>query len=161
MPPERRGGSPPETMREEQLKTVEFDWERGEIPRQEVSIKGVLGGGPGGQAINTTRNNMEVRWRIADSTSLSDEQKNLLREAGRSRITKNDELIFTCQSERSQKQNIDEALRRLNNYVREALTPEEERIATKKSKGVKGKERRAKEADRKRKSGRGRVQDWD
>lgn len=162
MPPERRGGGPPpEVTQERRPKTVEFDWKNGEIPRSEVEIKATRGGGPGGQAINTTSNNMEVRWNIGSSRSLSDEQKSLLRESAKSRVTKADELIFTCQSERSQRQNTDEALERLNAFIREALTPEAERVATTKSKGRIEKEKRLKQGDKKKKIARGRVNNWD
>ena len=166
MPPERRGGPPPEAMRENQPNAVKFDWERGAIPESDVRYMTSRGGGPGGQGVNTTDSRVELRWTIGDSRHLSLEQKEALRaytqQEARKRILKeSDELKFVCTSERSQLQNKRDCLNRLNAFLREALTPEEERIATKKSKGVKGKERRAKEADRKRKSGRGRVQDWD
>ncbi|NQV90796.1 aminoacyl-tRNA hydrolase [Candidatus Uhrbacteria bacterium] len=139
----------------------EFDWENGEIPRSEIEIKATRGGGPGGQAINTTSNNMEVRWSIGNSRSLSNEQKTVLREYAKSRVTKADELIFTCQSERSQLQNTNEALNRLNELVREALTPETQRIPTKKTKGRKAKERRLNEVGKDKKKARGKVKDWD
>jgi len=104
---------------------------------------------------------MEVRWSIGNSRSLSNEQKTVLREYAKSRVTKADELIFTCQSERSQLQNTNEALNRLNELVREALTPETQRIPTKKTKGRKAKERRLNEVGKDKKKARGKVKDWD
>ena len=157
----RDQGIPPFVHKKEQESDPEFDWETGEIPRTEVQIKAVRGGGPGGQAINTTSNNMEVRWHIGQSRVLTPEQKMALRAFAPSKITKADEIIFTCQSERSQKQNIEEALNRLNLLVRDALTPQAKRVETKKPRGVKAKEKRMDEADKKRKAGRGKVKNWD
>jgi len=166
MPAERRGGPPPEAMRENQPKAVEFDWERGKIPESDVRYTASRGGGPGGQGVNTTDSRVEMRWTIGDSRHLSTEQKMALRvyaqqEARKRILEESDELKFVCTSERSQLQNKRDCLNRLNAFLREALTPEEERIATKKSKGVKAKEQRMKEADKRRKAGRSRVQNWD
>lgn len=137
-----------------------FNWKHGEIPRSELEIKAVRGGGPGGQAINTTSNNVEVRWNMTNSQSLSEEQKETLRAKAGRRVTKADELIFTSQSERSQKQNIEDAVNRLNQFIRDALTPEKKRVKTKKSTGTKKKERKAREKLKQKKKTRGRVNDW-
>lgn len=75
-------------------------------------------------------------------------------------LEESDEIKFDCESERSQLQNKRDCLGRLNAFLREALTPVEERLATKKSKGVKARERRQKEVDKRRKAGRGKVH-WD
>lgn len=153
-------------MKEPQPKKEAFDWRRGEIPESEVRYTTSRGGGPGGQGVNTTDSRVELRWSIEGSTSLSPQQKDILREhtkmnARKRIVPDSDELKFVCVSERSQLQNKRDCLNRLNAFLREALTPEEERIETKKSKGVKARERRASEADKRRKAGRGRVQDLD
>ncbi len=166
MPSERRGPAPLDAMREKQPKTNEFDWEHGEIPESDVRYFASRGGGPGGQGVNTTDSRVELRWTIGDSRYLSPEQKEALRayaqQEARKRILKeSDELKFVCTSERSQHQNKQDCLNRLNAFLREALTPEEERIATRKPRGVRVKERRASEADKRRKAGRGRMKDWE
>ncbi len=153
-------------MLEKQTKKVEFDWERGEIPETEVRFTTSRGGGPGGQGVNTTDSRVELRWTIGSSSLLSEEQKQALREHARENARKrileeSDELKFVCISERSQLQNKRDCIDRLNAFLREALTPIEERVATKKTKGVKARERRASEADKRRKRARGRVGDWD
>jgi len=127
-----------------------FDWESGVIPDSEIALKATRGGGPGGQAVNKTSNNIEARWCIGDSQVLSEGEKTRVREAGR-KVTGQDELIFRCQSERSQMQNIQEAKDRLNEFVRNALTPQKKRRATKKSWGVKTRERESNEKDSRKK----------
>ena len=153
-------------MRETPSKKIEFDWERGEVPEAEVRFTTSRGGGPGGQGVNTTDSRVELRWTIGSSSSLSQEQKAALRahateNARKTILTKSDELKFVCISERSQLQNKRDCIDRLNTFLREALTPIEERIATKKTKGMKARERRTSEADKRRKAGRGKVRDWD
>lgn len=152
-------------MKESPSKKETFDWRRGEIPESEVRYTTSRGGGPGGQGVNTTDSRVELRWTIGGSRSLSPEQKEQLREHARENARKtileeSDEIKFVCVTERSQLQNKRDCLDRLNAFLREALTPEEERIATKKSRGVKSKERRTSEADKRRKSGRGKIH-WD
>lgn len=166
MPPERRGGPPPESMQERQPQAAEFDWERGEIPESEVRYATSRGGGPGGQGVNTTDSRVELRWMINASRSLSEQQKAALRDHAKQNARKtiledSDELKFVCISERSQLQNKRDCLNKLNAFLREALIPEEERIETRKPKGVKAMERRTSEADKRRKSGRGKVKNWD
>lgn len=152
-------------MQETQPTSAEFDWERGEIPETEVRYATSRGGGPGGQGVNTTDSRVELRWTIGNSRSLSQKQKEQLREhtlvnARKRILQESDEIQFVCTSERSQLQNKRDCLNRLNAFLREALTPEEERIATKKSRGVKSRERKASEADKRRKAGRGKIH-WD
>jgi ribosome-associated protein len=153
-------------MRDDPSKKTTFDWERGEIPETEIRFTTSRGGGPGGQGVNTTDSRVELRWTIGASSSLSEEQKAALREHAKKNARKtiledSDELKFVCISERSQLQNKRDCLSRLNAFLRKALTPVEERIDTKKPKGVRASERRAQEADKRRKSGRGRVSDWE
>lgn len=151
---------PPEAMKEKTKAEPIFDWQNGTVPESEVRISATRSGGPGGQGVNTTSSKVEARWRICDSPALSENQKQTLRAALRNRVNRDDELVVTSETERSQKQNKQEALEKLSALVRDALTPEEERIPTHKPKGVKARERRAKEADRRRKVGRGKVTDW-
>ena len=167
MSSEYRGGRPlAKIMREPSSTERAFHWQHGEIPETEVRYTTSRGGGPGGQGVNTTDSRVELRWHIASSQSLSLEQKNRLREhataTARKTIVKDaDEIKFVCISERSQHQNKRDCLNRLNAFLRKALTPEEERVATEKSKGTKARERRSSEADRRRKAGRGRAKNWE
>ena len=134
-----------------------FDWRVGTIPESELLVSAVRSGGPGGQGVNTTSSHVEVRWCVGASSALSDGQKEMVRKAVGKRLTKTDELIFTSQSERSQFQNKKDSIAKLNAFVREALTPEEERIPTRKSRSVRLKERRLRESDKRRRSGRGKI----
>ena len=160
MPRETLGGAPLETMKEPKQAARVFDWHTGIVPESEVIVSATRSGGPGGQSVNTTSSKVEVRWHIGDSRALSEEQKDLLRAFVPNRINRADELVITSETERSQKQNKEEALAKLAALVRDALTPEAERVPTRKPKRIKSKERRLREADKKRKAGRGKITEW-
>jgi ribosome-associated protein len=148
------------TMENHDRNTVLFDWQNSVIPESETKITATRSSGPGGQGVNTTSSKVEVRWNIGISRSLSEEQKQKVRDVLRNRINRNDELVITSETERSQRQNKKEALDKLTTLIRNALMPEEERIPTHKSTGVKAKERRLKEIKKRKKTGRSRVNDW-
>ena len=48
------------------------------IPLEELSFRASRSGGPGGQHVNTSATRVEARWNIAESQSLSDEQRQRL-----------------------------------------------------------------------------------
>jgi ribosome-associated protein len=156
----RENPRPPEDP-ENKDSAVEFDWKNGEIPESEVTLRATRSSGPGGQSVNKTSSNVEVRWKIADSKVLSDKQKEVLREKGSHRVTKSDEIIFTSQSEKSQLQNRRTALANLSAFVRETLKVRKKRKPTRKSKGAKAKDRRGDEARRRIKERREKPKDWD
>jgi protein subunit release factor B len=129
MPTEQRGAVPPDLMRETQPKKVEFDWEHGEIPEAEVRFTTSRGGGPGGQGVNTTDSRVELRWTIGVSPSLSEPQKEALRQhtkehARKTILEDSDELKFVCVSERSQLQNRVQALSVLQSKLTQRLLEE-------------------------------------
>lgn len=113
------------------------------IPENEYTINFILSSGKGGQNINRRATKAQLKFRIADSASLTEEQKEKIRQVLKYRITKNDELILESQKERSQSQNRKDVIEKLHRLINEALEPEKERIPTKPTKG--SKERRIKE----------------
>lgn len=101
------------------------------IPEAEIAIAFARGSGPGGQNVNKTETKVEARWHVGTSTSVTDDEKMLLRLALGNRLTVGDELIVTASEERSQEQNRVRAVKRLQDIVHRALTPAKRRIATK------------------------------
>lgn len=101
------------------------------IPEAEIAIAFARGSGPGGQNVNKTETKVEVRWHVGASASVTDDEKMLLRTKLGNRLTVGDELVVTASEERSQEQNRTRAVKRLQDIVRRALTPEKRRIPTK------------------------------
>lgn len=101
------------------------------IPEAEIAIAFARGSGPGGQNVNKTETKVEARWHVGASMSVTDDEKMLLRAKLGNRLTVGDELVVTASEERSQEQNRSRAVKRLQDIVRRALTPEKRRIPTK------------------------------
>lgn len=101
------------------------------VPENEITEQFSRSGGSGGQNVNKLSTKAEVRWNVESSTAFTDEEKEKIKQVLENRINKEGELIIASQEERSQLQNRERAIERLNNLVSGALIPEKERIATK------------------------------
>jgi len=127
----------PEEMKKEEKKIV---------PDEEISEKFSRSGGRGGQNVNKLSTKAEVRWNVDASMVFTPEEKEKIKDILGKRINKEGELIVVSQEERSQMQNRERAIERLNKLVEAALIPEKERKPTKPTKA--SKERRLEEKKR-------------
>lgn len=107
------------------------------IPREEVTLRASRSSGPGGQHVNTSSTRIELTWNIADSPSLSPEQRERLLTRLASRLDSSGTLRLVSQTGRSQLRNKEEAVARLAELVAEALVVPKVRRATRPSKSAK------------------------
>ena len=127
-----------------------------EIPEEELTITTARSGGPGGQHVNKTESKVVLRWALATSRALNDEQKARLRAKVPPRfLTDDGEILLSCTEHRSQHENREACLARLAAVVRDGLKREKRRIATKPGRGAKLRRREGKERQSKKKEGRG------
>ena len=92
------------------------------IPEQELLWRFSRSSGPGGQGVNTTDSRAQLRWDIAASSALTEEQRaRLLARLGTRLI--DGVLQISASEQRSQLQNRDAAERRLVDLVATALAP--------------------------------------
>ena len=124
------------------------------IPEDELRFTASRSRGPGGQHLNKTSTRVTLRFDLANSPSLSPEQKKLLRERLPTRISKQGVLRVVSQKTRSQAANRKAALERFVELLQKSfeLRPErkplrmpsaarEKRIAGKKHRGYLKRER--------------------
>ena len=91
------------------------------IPPDELRFRTARSGGPGGQHVNKTSTKVEVLWNVARSESLSDAQRERLLAKLSSRIDVRGMLRVASTDSRSQLQNRETAVDRINKIVRKAL----------------------------------------
>jgi ribosome-associated protein len=110
-----------------------------EIPLSEITVRASRSSGPGGQHANVTASRIEAVFDVAASSSLTDEQKRLLISRLGPRV------VAVAQDARSQRQNRELALARLQRRLQSALHVAAPRTATRPTRAA---ERRRLEAKR-------------
>jgi len=96
-------------------------------------------GGPGGQHVNKVNTKVELRFTIADSTVLTEEEKAILLEKLAKQINQEGELIVIAQETRSQLKNKSKAIEKFYDIINKALKPKKKRKPTTISKAAKEK----------------------
>lgn len=92
------------------------------VPSAEFAERFSHSSGPGGQGVNTADSRVELRWDVAASSALSDEQRAQVLDRLASRII-DGELILVASEHRSQLQNRTAVRARLALLLTDALTP--------------------------------------
>jgi len=92
--------------------------------------------GPGGQNVNKVNSKVTLKLDVANSTLLNDDQKALIKRKLATRMTKDGVLILTAQDSRSQLQNKEEVVEKLDQLLILAFTPRKARKATKPGKAA-------------------------
>ena len=88
-------------------------------------------GGPGGQNVNKVSSKVELRFNIAGSAALNEDEKSILAHKLVNKINNLGELILVSQTERSQLKNKEKVIDKFYLLLERALTPLKKRHETK------------------------------
>jgi ribosome-associated protein len=125
------------------------------IPDEDVTFATSRSGGPGGQNVNKLETRVTLRFDLAGSGALSEEQKLRLRERLATRITRDGVLHITSQRHRTQGANREAAVERFAELLRDNLKEEAPRRKTRPSRAAKARrlDEKRRQSQRKRERG--------
>jgi ribosome-associated protein len=93
--------------------------------------------GPGGQNVNKVNSKITLRFDIPHSEIITDDEKKVLMDKLSSFLTKEGVLILSSQEKRSQLQNKEEVMKKLDTLLTKAFEVKKRRKPTKPSKSAK------------------------
>lgn len=103
---------------------------------KELIFSASRSGGPGGQNVNKVNSKVTLKFDVAHSQILSEEEKQVILQKLGVQLTKDGVLLLTAQDKRSQLENKEAVIAKLERLLARALKKEKVRRATKPSKAA-------------------------
>ena len=92
--------------------------------------------GPGGQNVNKVESKVTLKWDVKKSAVINEEEREVILKKLHSKITTDGILILTAQDSRSQLQNKEDVIQKLETALAKAFEKRKTRKKTKPSKGA-------------------------
>jgi len=100
----------------------------------ELKFKAVKSSGAGGQHVNKVSTKVELIFDLQNSSEFSKEEKELLLQKLKNKLTKENSLLLSCDESRSQHKNKELVIKRFLKLIENSLKVPKKRKATKPSK---------------------------
>ena len=123
----------------------------------EFQFQASRSGGAGGQNVNKVSTKVELRFNVATSSLLDDNQKKLIQKKHKNQINSAGELIIVSQEERTQLRNKNTTIKKFKELLMKALTIPKKRIKVTPTAGMIAERLKNKKMASDKKSNRGRI----